>query len=390
MFGRAIVIVLDSVGIGELPDAALYEDQGSNTLGNIAASVPLNIPTLAAMGMSRLVALEHPPEGSPTAAFGRMAERSSGKDSVTGHWELMGVILDRPFPTFPNGFPLDVIEQFETRIGRKSIGNVVASGTAVIDELGPEHVETGFPIVYTSADSVFQIAAHEGIVPVPQLYEWCEAAYDICVKGMGLGRVIARPFIGLPGSFQRTSNRHDYAMPPIGETLLDRLVAKGHQVTSVGKVSDLFAGRGISASHPTKSDADGMDRIEALLSTQERGFVFANLVDFDAVYGHRNDTPGYAANLERFDRRLAALLAKLRHDDLLVITADHGNDPTTPSTDHSREHVPVLLAGSGVKAGVDLGTRTTFADLGQTLADVFEVGPIANGTSFLPEITRGR
>ena len=279
---------------------------------------------------------------------------------MTGHWELMGIVLDRPFPTFPNGFPQDVIEQFEARIGRKSIGNVVASGTAIIDELGPEHVETGFPIVYTSADSVFQIAAHEGIVPVPQLYEWCEAAYDICVKGLGLGRVIARPFIGLPGSFQRTSNRHDYAMPPIGETLLDRLVAKGHQVTSVGKVSDLFAGRGISASNPTKSDADGMDTIEALMSTQERGMIFANLVDFDAVYGHRNDTPGYAANLEAFDARLAALLPKLRNDDLLVITADHGNDPTTPSTDHSREHVPVLLAGNGVKAGVDLGTRDDF------------------------------
>ena len=390
MYSRAIVIVLDSVGIGELPDAALYEDQGSNTLGNIAASVPLNIPTLAAMGMSRLIELRHPPVASPTAAFGRLAERSSGKDSVTGHWELMGVILDRPFPTFPNGFPRDVIEQFETRIGRKSIGNVVASGTAIIDELGPEHVETGFPIVYTSADSVFQIAAHEGIVPVPQLYEWCEAAYEICVKGMGLGRVIARPFIGMPGSFQRTPNRHDYAMPPIAETLLDRLVAKGHQVTSVGKVSDLFAGRGISASNPTKSDADGMDRIETLLSTQERGMIFANLVDFDAVYGHRNDTPGYAANLERFDVRLAALLPKLRGDDLLVITADHGNDPTTPSTDHSREHVPVLLAGSGVKAGVDLGTRTTFADLGQTLAEMFGVGPLANGTSFLAEIIGGR
>ena len=389
MFDRVILIVLDSVGIGELPDAALYEDQGSHTLGNIAASVPLNIPTLAAMGMSRLAPLGHPPAPLPTAAFGRMAERSPGKDSVTGHWELMGVVLDRPFPTFPNGFPQDVIEQFETRIGRQSIGNVVASGTAIIDQLGPEHVETGFPIVYTSADSVFQIAAHEGIVPVPQLYEWCEAAYDICVKGLGLGRVIARPFIGLPGSFQRTSNRHDYAMPPIGETLLDRLVAKGHQVTSVGKVSDLFAGRGISASNPTKSDADGMDKIEALMSTQERGMIFANLVDSDVLYGHRNDTPGYAANLERFDVRLAALLPKLRRDDLLVITADHGNDPTTPSTDHSREHVPVLLAGNGVKAGADLGTRATFADLGQTLAEMFGVGPMANGTSFLREIMKG-
>jgi len=389
VFSRVIVIVLDSVGIGELADAALYEDQGSNTLGNIAAAVPLSIPTLAAMGLSRLVALKHAPTAAPTAAYGRLAERSSGKDSVTGHWELMGLVLDRAFPTFPGGFPKDVIDEFEARIGRQSIGNVVASGTAVIDELGPEHMETGFPIVYTSADSVFQIAAHEGIVPVPQLYEWCEAAYDICVKGMGLGRVIARPFIGLPGSFQRTSNRHDYAMPPLGETLLDRLVANGHQVTSVGKISDLFAGRGISASHPTKSDADGVDKIEALMATQDRGVIFANLVDFDAVYGHRNDTPGYAANLERFDVRLAGLLPKLREDDLLIITADHGNDPTTPSTDHSREHVPVLLHGPRVTAGVDLGTRATFADLGQTLAENFGVGSLANGTSFLREIMKG-
>ena len=387
MFQRAIVIVLDSVGVGELPDAALYEDQGSNTVGNIAAQVKLNVPTLAAMGLSRLVDLKHiPPVASPTAAYGRLAERSKGKDSVTGHWELMGIVLDRAFPTFPEGFPAEVIAEFEKRIGRKSIGNVVASGTAVIDELGPEHMETGFPIVYTSADSVFQIAAHEGIVPVPQLYEFCEVAYDITVKGMGLGRVIARPFIGLPGSFQRTPNRHDYAMPPIGETLLDRLVANGHHVTSVGKVSDLFAGKGISSSNPTKSDADGVDKVEALMASQSSGLIFANLVDFDAQYGHRNDVPGYAANLERFDARLAALLPKLHRDDLLVITADHGNDPTTPSTDHSREHVPILLKGDRVVAGTDIGTRTTFADLGQSLAENFGVGALANGTSFLREI----
>jgi phosphopentomutase len=386
VYSRAIVIVLDSVGIGELPDAALYEDQGSNTLGNIAAAVSLNIPTLAALGMSRLVPLKNVPASAPAGAYGRMAEKSSGKDSVTGHWELMGLVLERAFPTFPNGFPPGVIDEFEKRIGRKSIGNVVASGTAVIDDLGAEHMETGFPIVYTSADSVFQIAAHEAIVPVPQLYEFCEAAYDICVKGLGLGRVIARPFIGLPGSFQRTPNRHDYAMPPVGETLLDRMVANGHQVTSVGKVADLFAGRGISASHPTKSDADGIDKIESLLETQAHGMIFANLVDFDAVYGHRNDAAGYAKNLERFDARLASLLPKLRRDDLLVITADHGNDPTTPSTDHSREHVPILLKGDRVAGGTDIGTRATFADLGQTLAENFGLAPLANGTSFLREI----
>ena len=387
MFSRAIVIVLDSVGIGELPDAPLYGDQGSNTLGNIAASVALKIPNLAAMGLSKLVALHGvTPPVSPTAAYGRMAEQSAGKDSVTGHWELMGVVLDRPFPTFPEGFPKDLIAEFESRIGRQSLGNVAASGTAIIDELGPLHMETGYPIVYTSADSVFQIAAHEGIVPVPQLYKWCNVAYELAVKGLGLGRVIARPFIGLPGSFQRTANRHDYAMPPAAATLLDRLLAAGHQVAGVGKVSDLFAGRGISESHPTKSDAEGVDRVEQLMTTQPGGLIVANLVDFDTVYGHRNDVPGYAENLERFDARVPGLAARLKDDDLLVITADHGNDPTTPSTDHSREHVPVLLFGRGVKGGVDLGLRQTFSDLGQTLAENFGVGPLPNGTSFLREI----
>jgi phosphopentomutase len=386
VFARVILIVLDSVGIGELPDAALYEDQGSHTLGNIAAQVPLNIPTLAAMGLAKLVPLPGSAPAAATAAYGRMAERSAGKDSVTGHWELMGLVLDRPFPTFPNGFPKGLITEFESRIGRRSIGNVVASGTAIIDELGPLHMETGYPIVYTSADSVFQIAAHEGIVPVPQLYKWCNVAYELAVTGLGLGRVIARPFIGLPGSFQRTSNRHDYAMPPTSDTLLDRLLAAGHHVSSVGKVSDLFAGRGISESHPTRSDADGVDRVHKLMTTQASGLIFANLVDFDTLYGHRNDTAGYAANLERFDARLPDLLVKLRDDDLLVITADHGNDPTTPSTDHSREHVPVLLYGRPIRAGTDIGTRATFADLGQTLAEVFGVGPLPHGTSFIQEI----
>ncbi len=388
MFARAIVIVLDSVGIGELPDAALYGDEGSHTLGNIAAGVPLNIPTLAAMGLSRLAPLPGlAGPAAPAAAFGRMAERSAGKDSVTGHWELMGLVLDKPFPTFPNGFPLEVIAAFEARIGRRSLGNVVASGTAIIDELGPRHLETGFPIVYTSADSVFQIAAHEQMVPVPLLYDWCAVAYELTVQGLGLGRVIARPFVGQPGAFRRTSNRHDYAMPPLADTLLDRLTASGQVVTAIGKVADLFAGRGITTSHPTKSDAEGMDRVEAAMASQPRGLIFANLVDFDTLYGHRNDPAGYAANLERFDERLAALLPKLRHDDLLIITADHGNDPTTPSTDHSREYVPLLATGAGVRTLVDLGTRETFADLGQTLAAVFGVSPLAHGTSFLAALS---
>jgi phosphopentomutase len=387
VFDRAIVIVLDSVGVGELPDAAAYGDEGSNTLGHIADRVALSIPTLASLGLPCLVPLSGiaaPPQ--PRAAYGRMAERSAGKDSVTGHWELMGIVLDRAFPTFPNGFPASLIDDFERRIGRPSLGNVVASGTVVIDELGPRHLATGHPIVYTSADSVFQIAAHEEIVPVKQLYEWCEIAFELAVQGMGLGRVIARPFVGRPGAFTRTANRHDYAMPPPRDTLLDRLTRAGHRVTAVGKINDLFAGHGIAHAHPTRNDNEGMDRIRQLMDTQDRGLIFANLVDFDTQYGHRNDVEGYAENLERFDRRLETLLPALRQRDLLVITADHGNDPATPSTDHSREYVPLLVTGPQVRAGVDLGIRSTFADLGQTLADMFGVEPMERGTSFLKEL----
>lgn len=387
MIERAIVIVLDSVGIGELPDAREYGDEGSNTLGNIARAVRLNIPTLAALGLARVVPLpEVPAPAAPLAAFGRMAERSPGKDSVTGHWELTGVVLDRPFPTFPSGFPADLIAAFEHRIGRRILGNVVASGTAIIDQLGARHLATGSPIVYTSADSVFQIAAHEEVVPLAQLYDWCEIAYDLAVTERGLGRVIARPFVGAPGAFRRTANRHDYAMPPRGETLLDRLTAQRVPVIAIGKIKDLFGGRGIAEAFPTASDEQGMDHIEAQMSQRERGLIMANLVDFDTVYGHRNDVRGYASNLERFDARLSRVIARLRSTDLLVITADHGNDPTTPSTDHSREYVPVLLAGEGVRKGVDLGTRESFADLGQTLAQVFGVPPLAHGVSFLPAI----
>jgi phosphopentomutase len=381
-FSRAIVIVLDSAGIGELPDAAAYGDQGSNTLGNIARRVPLALPTLRELGLGRLVPLDDR-ASVPRGAFGRMAERSAGKDSVTGHWELMGVVTERAFPTFPSGFPSDLIRPFERRIARPTLGNVVASGTAIIDRLGAEHMRTGRPIVYTSADSVFQIAAHEEIVPLPQLYEWCRVAYELAVEGFGIGRVIARPFAGRPGAFRRTANRHDFAMPPPDETLLDRLTQAGIPVSAIGKIADLFARRGITEVSATKSDAEGMAGVERQLARQARGLVFANLVDFDMVYGHRNDVAGYAANLERFDADLARLLPRLRGDDLLVVTADHGNDPTTPSTDHSREYVPVLLAGDGVRPGVDLGTRESFADLGQTLSEVFGVGPLRHGASFL-------
>jgi phosphopentomutase len=314
-----------------------------------------------------------------------MAEASAGKDSVTGHWEMMGIVLDRPFPTFPAGFPPDVIAEFERRIGRGTIGNVVASGTEIIDRLGAEHVRTAKPIVYTSADSVFQVAAHEAVIPIAEQYRICEAAFDLVGKGMGVGRVIARPFVGSPGSFKRTANRHDYALPPFADTLLDLLSRTGLPVVSVGKVNDLFAGRGVTRSIPTASDDDGVDRVLEVMGDTSGGLIFANLVDFDTQYGHRNDVAGYAANLERFDARLPAMLERLRDDDLLAITADHGNDPTTPSTDHSREQVPLLLTGRRVRPA-DLGTRPTFADLGQTLAAIFGVGPLAHGTSFLGDL----
>jgi phosphopentomutase len=386
-FSRAIVIVLDSVGVGELPDAADYGDQGSNTLGNIARRVPLQIPTLRSLGLSRIVALPGGETPSvPGASFGRMAERSPGKDSVTGHWELMGLAIDHAFPVFPHGFPEETIREFERRIGRATLANTVASGTVIIDQLGAEHMRTGSPIVYTSADSVFQIAAHEDVIPVPELYRECEIAYDMLVKGIGLGRIIARPFVGKPGSFRRTSNRHDFAIPPVGETLLDRLKAAQVPIFAIGKIVDLFAGQGISASVHTASDDEGMDQVERAMSERPRGLIFANLVDFDTVYGHRNNVEGYALNLERFDARLSELLPGLQPDDLLILTADHGNDPTTPSTDHAREYVPVLAYGARARAGVDLGTRPTFADLGQTLAENFGVGPLAHGTSFLNQI----
>ena len=392
-YPRVILIVLDSVGIGELPDADAYADQGSNTLGNIAREIPLKLPVLRSLGLGQLVALgpdavssKNQPKPVFRGAYGRMAEASAGKDSVTGHWEMMGIVLDRAFPTFPTGFPPDVIAAFEELIGRRTLGNVVASGTEIIDRLGAEHVRTGKPIVYTSADSVFQIAAHEDVIPIAEQYRICEAAFDLVGRGMGVGRVIARPFVGSLGGFKRTANRHDYALDPIGETLLDHLKRRGDTVLSIGKVDDLFAGRGITRSVKTSSDAEGMDQIERAMAETPDGLIFANLVDSDQTYGHRNDVPGYAANLERFDERLARTLPMLRDSDLLVVTADHGNDPSTPSTDHSREYVPVLLTGSRVRQGIDLGTRRTFADLGQTLASNFGVGPLAYGTSFLEDI----
>jgi phosphopentomutase len=387
--------VLDSVGAGSLADAATYGDEGSNTLGNLARQVTLGIPTLRAMGLDRIVDLGPAPPSSvvptfrsaiPIGAFGRMAEASAGKDSVTGHWEMMGIVLDRAFPVFPHGFPRDLIEEFEKRIGRGTLGNYAASGTQIIDDLGTEHMRTGKPIVYTSADSVFQIAAHEAVIPIDEQYRINAVAFDLAVGGYGIGRVIARPFVGEAGTFRRTALRRDFAMRPTSETVLDRLTAAHIPVVAIGKIDDLFAGRGISRAVHTASDDEGMDQVFNEMAATRRGLVFANLVDFDTLYGHRNDVQGYASNLERFDARFRGLLPNLQDGDLLVVTADHGNDPTTPSTDHSREHVPLLVMGRQVKSGVNLGTRRTFADLGQTVAEVFGVGPMKHGTSFLGDI----
>ena len=387
VFDRVILIVFDSVGCGALPDAADYGDAGSDTLGNISRHIPLRVPNLRRLGLARVATVNRLDlEPEPIGACGRMAEASPGKDSVTGHWELAGLVLERAFPVFPNGFPRELIDEFERRIGRGTLANKPASGTAIIDELGVEHMDTGKPIVYTSADSVFQIAAHEDVVPVPELYRWCEIAFELAGRGMGIGRVIARPFIGSPGAFRRTANRRDFALTPPSRTLLDHVKDAGFPVVAIGKIEDLFAGRGITSATHTVSDDHGIDEVLRAMSTTARGLIFANLVDFDTQYGHRNDVAGYAANLERVDARLSEVLAALQPRDLLVVTADHGNDPTTPSTDHAREHVPVFLTGRAVRAGVDLGTRETFADLGQTIASVFNVGPLEHGTSFLRSI----
>jgi len=383
-FTRVVLVVLDSVGIGALPDASRYGDDGSDTLGGIARARLLSLPHLSSWGLKRLVPALADPDQPPLGAWGRMAEASAGKDSVTGHWEMAGIVLDQPFPTFPDGFPADVIAAFESGIGRRTLGNRPASGTEIIADLGDEHVRTGFPIVYTSADSVFQLAAHEDVVPIDELYRWCEIAFSLVGEGLGVGRVIARPFVGTSGNYTRTARRHDYALPPPAPTLLDRLTTAGVPVHAVGKVADLFAGRGITSHRPTTSDADGLAALVEALDAQADGLVFANLVDCDQVYGHRNDVEGYARNLEQIDAGLGALRARLRDDDLLIVTADHGNDPTTPSTDHSREYVPVLAVGPRVASDVALGTRASFADLGQTLADLFGVAPLDVGTSMRP------
>jgi phosphopentomutase len=385
-FGRVIWIVLDSVGIGEMPDAAAYGDKGSDTLGNIARQRHLKLPNLCRLGLANIRPLTGlDPVAAPAGAYGKCTLASPGKDTTTGHWEMAGIHLEKPFPLFPKGFPREVMEPFEARIGRHSLGNKAASGTEIIEELGEEHVRTGSPIVYTSADSVFQIAAHEEVIPLFELYKMCDTARDILRGPYEVGRVIARPFGGEPGAFTRTPNRHDYAVPPPKGMLLDQLQAHGVEIYSVGKIFDVFLGRGIAEQVKTKSNADGMAKTLAAMDEVKRGLIFVNLVDFDMLYGHRNDVEGYARALEEVDAWLPSLDAKLAAGDLVILTADHGCDPTTPSTDHSREYVPLLAYGPEARAGVNLGVRGSLSDIGQTVAENFGTS-IVTGKSFLPEL----
>lgn len=383
---RAILIVLDGVGCGELPDADMYGDVGSNSLGNTAAALGgLTLPNLRRMGLGNIISIEGvAPVAEPSASFGKMAERSPGKDSATGHWEMMGVVLSEPFPLFPNGFDEEFIERFEEAVGRKTIGNMPASGTEIIERLGARQIETGELIVYTSADSVFQIAAHTGVIALDELYRICGVARDMLTGPLRVNRVIARPYAGEPGSFARTADRKDYTVEPPEPTLLDGILEAGMQVKGVGKIDDLFGGRGFTECRHVASNAEGIEAIAEKMGRPFDGLLFANLVDFDTKYGHRNDVAGYAAALAEFDAAIARFLEMLRPGEPLFITADHGTDPTTPGTDHSREHVPLLVVGAG--RGVDLGLRETFADVGATLAEFFGMQQPAVGRSFLDEV----
>jgi phosphopentomutase len=386
---RAVILVLDGVGVGAAPDAADYGDAGCDTLGNLArARGGLSLPNLAAAGLGNIASIEGvAPTATPAGAWGRMRPASAGKDSTTGHWEIAGIHLRRPFPTYPDGFPRELVDAFARATGRGVIGNVAASGTEIIARLGEQHGSSGKWIVYTSADSVFQIAAHEAVVPLEELYAACETARSLLVFPHDVSRVIARPFVGTPGEYSRTTNRRDYALAPPEETLLDDLAAAGVPRAGVGKVDDLFAGRSLRARH-TQGNGEGIEAILEWLRGEQGGLLFANLVDFDTLYGHRNDPAGFERALREFDDALPAIRSALREDDLLFITADHGNDPTTSSTDHAREFVPLLALGEAVHP-VSVGERPTFADLGATVAEWLNVGFRGRGTSFLPVLERG-
>jgi phosphopentomutase len=387
-FDRVIWIVLDSVGIGELPDAAAYRDVGRDTLGHIARSRPLKLPNLVRLGLANIKPLANlQPPAKPAGSFGKGATVSPGKDTTTGHWEMAGIWLEQAFPVYPNGFPKSLIAEFEFRIGRRTLGNKPASGTEIIKELGDEHVNTGFPIIYTSGDSVFQIAAHEGVISIADLYRMCEIARKLLHGPNRVGRVIARPFAGASGNFRRTERRHDYAIEPPRPMLLDVLAEAQVPVFGVGKIHDIYNGRGVEDYVTTKNNADGMAKLTEALAQRPSGLIFANLVDFDMLFGHRKDVEGFARSLEEFDALLGPFLDALRPSDLLIITADHGcdPDPVNPTTDHSREYVPILAYSSSVSSGTNLGTRATLADMGQTIAENFGV-TIPHGKSFLSSL----
>ena len=382
---RVVLIVLDGVGVGELPDASLYNDEGSNTLGNIKKQIPdmelLNLMTLGLGNIDPSLGFEE--VETPVGAFGKAAEVSPGKDTVTGHWEMVGIQLEKPFPTYPDGFPDEIISEFENLIGLKTLANEVASGTEIIARLGDEHVRTGFPIVYTSADSVFQVAAHESVIPLEKLYDFCEKAREMFVGDKLLGRIIARPFTGESGNYKRTNNRKDYSLKPISKTILQSIKEKGLEVAAVGKIEDIFAGEGITSSEHTDGNNDGINKTLWFMGEVKNGLIFTNLVDFDMKYGHRNDVDGFAKSLEEFDERLIDVVRAMRSEDLLIVTADHGCDPTMLSTDHSREYIPVLIYGKAVNANTDLGIIPSFSDIGQTILEYLGIRDNeAKGKSF--------
>lgn len=391
---RAIIIVLDSVGIGELPDAADFGDVGSNTLVNIKKARPeTSLPNMAALGLGNIQGEDIHLLGkvdAPKGCYCKMGEKSIGKDTTTGHWEIAGIITKNPFPTYTEtGFPKEVMDAFEAAIGTKTLGNYSASGTEIIKELGPEHVKTGYPIVYTSADSVFQIAAHEEVIPLERLYEICGIARKILTGEHGVARVIARPFVGSEAEgYTRTKNRKDFSLEPTGTTILDLAKEKGMEVVAIGKIEDIFEHRGMTRADHTTNNADGIEKTIQYMKEEFEGILFTNLVDTDMVYGHRNDVEGYAGALEYFDSKLPEIMAQLKDEDILILTADHGCDPTTPSTDHSREYVPVLICGKNVKEGVDLGVRKAFTDLGQTVADYLGLDAKFEAESFLQDILK--
>ncbi len=384
---RVFLIVLDSVGVGEMPDSAEYGDAGSNTLAACARSEKLDIPNLRELGIFNIEGVGcGTPVERPAGAVARLAEASKGKDTTIGHWEISGVISPKPLPTYPDGFPQDLLEEFSRRTGRGVLCNKPYSGTQLLSDYGRKHMETGKLIVYTSADSVFQIAAHEEVVPVPELYRCCEIARELLTGEHGVGRVIARPFVGTWPEFTRTANRHDYSLQPPAPTVLDAIQAAGLDCIGVGKINDIFAGRGITEYVRTKSNADGMEKTFGYAQRDFHGLCFVNLVDFDMVYGHRNNVPGYTSALNEFDRQLGELMPLLREEDLLIITADHGCDPSTPSTDHSREHVPMVAWSKKIRAGANLGSRETYAHIAATVADYLGVKAEVAGKSFLSEI----